>query len=380
MADLYQQLRSAVALEGDRAVLRIRTTYQPAGGPGARIYPPTYPSSNRNDPPLYVIEDRFDGGKVCKDVLLDSVPSQANRAEEALLRAHRAKRIQLPLLEIDYEGGTLTSLELPHRYADAYLLDSEIDGVNFDRTDLGKAFRAASPADATALYCHDPGSLVFGAWNSHRKGRQMKFPRIYASEIVGWDPEVGQRRAGRMDSLNLTGTGHRDADGELVFHSGGERIKGNTLAEIGLGNIPPNPTHGGVTVSSAERFATLSLAAIDRLGFGTASEETAIAARTVLAAYALVADRLAFGKPSVWLRSGCELVTVKETLEWVDRGGKTEEITLTADGAISLFERASAEAQSAGLPLNTETVHLTPGKGLAQAIEFALTRAETTDD
>jgi len=314
-------------------------------------------------------------------VLLDGVPSQANRAELALLKGLRAGRFEIPLLEIRHEGPVpvaLTSLELPHRFADAYLRDSEIDGVKFDRTDLGRTFQAASPEDATTLFQHDPGSVVFGAWNSHRKGRQAKFPRIYASEIVGWDPQVGERKAGRMDPLNLTGNAKPDGD-EWTFVAAGEKVKGERLSEIGHGNIAPNAAHGGVTITSAQRFATVSFAALDRLGFGAASHDASVAARTALAAYALLADRLAFSAPSLWLRSGCELVTVDDTLEWVNRGGTAEAWTLTTADAITLYKHAAKAAADLGLPMSLTPVRLIPGKSLAAAIDFALTKADTTE-
>lgn len=379
MAITYAELRDAVALRTDRAVIRVRTVYEPSGGPGSRLFPPTYPRDGQPRP--YVVEERTVDGSIRQDVLLDSVPSQANRAEEALLRAQRAGRIAIPLLEIHHDGAsqvTLTSLELPHRYADAYLLDSEIDGTAFDRTELGRSFQAASLQDATVLLRHDPGSVVFGAWNSHRKGRQAKFPRIYASEIVGWDPQFGARKAGRMDPLNLTGLGRRDEEGTLTFTAVGEKAKGVKLSEIGHGNIAPGDAHGGVTVSLAERFATVSLSGLDRVGFGAASDETAVAARATIAAYALLGDRLAFSGPALWLRSGCDLVTTSEALEWVGRGGSVEPFTLSIAEAISLYEEAASECAAAGLPLVTEPLRLAPGKGLRAAIDFALTRAETT--
>ena len=231
---MYKELRSAAALEGERALIRIRTTYQPAGGDGARVYPPTYPADQGKSP--YVLETRVVDGDERDAVLLDGVPSQANRAEFALLKGLRGGRFAIPLLEISHKGAAsvvLTSLELPHRFADAYLRDSEIDGVKFDKTDLGKAFQAASTDDVTVLFKHDPGSVVFGSWNSHRKGRQAKFPRIYASEIVGWDPQTGERKAGRMDPLNLTGNAKPDGD-EWKFVAAGEKVKGERLSEIGL--------------------------------------------------------------------------------------------------------------------------------------------------
>lgn len=377
---MYEELRAATALEGDRALIRIRTRYQPAAGSGARIYPPTYPTDQGGSP--YVVETRVVDGAERTAVLLDGVPSQANRAELALLKGLRGGRFEIPLLEISHEGAAsvvLTSLELPHRFADAYLRDSEIDGVKFDKTDLGKAFQAASTDDATALFQHDPGSVVFGAWNSHRKGRQAKFPRIYASEIVGWDPQVGKRKAGRMDPLNLTGNAKPDGD-EWTFVAAGDKVKGERLSEIGHGNIAPNAAHGGVTITSAERFATVSFAALDRLGFGRVSHEASVAARSALAAYTLLADRLAFSGPSLWLRSGCELVTIEDALEWVNRGGSAEAWTLTTDDAIKLYEHAAKTAADLGMPFSLTPVKLVPGRSLAAAIDFALTKAETSED
>ena len=377
---LYQELLSAVAFTGTRAVLRVSATYQPAAGPGSRVFPPTYPPQNGQP---YVLEKRRVDGAERDDVLLDSVPSQANRAEEALLRGHRAGTVQVPLMQVEHTGAapvTLSSLEFPHRYADAYLRDSMRDGVAFDRTELGRSLLAASPADASALYAHDPGSLVYGAWNSHRKGRQQNFPRIYASEGVGWDPVVGARSAGRMDPLNLQGAARAAKDGQTWEYSAtSTKAKGERLSEIGHGNVAPNPQHGGVTISSAQRFATLSLAGLDRVGFGAATADAAVAARAVLAAYALLADRLAFGRPALWLRSGCELVLETERMEWVHRGGDTEEFALSTSEAVDLFGLAAAHAEKQGLALATDPVTLTPSKALAQAIDFSLTKASGED-
>ena len=88
---------SAVSLAGDRAVVRVRSTYQPAGGPGSKVFPPTYPSRDGKQP--YVVEHRVVDGQDRLDVLLDSAASQANRAEEALLRAHRQGLVRVPLIK-----------------------------------------------------------------------------------------------------------------------------------------------------------------------------------------------------------------------------------------------------------------------------------------
>lgn len=379
---LFQELLSAVALGGPRAVLRIGATYQPVGGVGSKVFPPTYPTSAGQQP--YVLEERMAAGQPRRDVLLDSTPSQANRAEEALLRAHRADVVRIPLLQIEHAGEvpvTLTSLEFPHRYADAYLRDSLLDGVAFDRTDLGRSLLASSLQDASTLYAHDPGSLVYGAWNSHRKGRQQKFPRVYASEVIGWDPVVGARNAGRMDPLNLQGAQKSAKSGEgWEYAPVATKVKGEKLSEIGHGNVAPNAQHGGVTISSAQRVATVSLAGLDRIGFGSVSPEAARAARAVLAAYAILGDRLAFGGSSLWLRSGCELVVESERIEWVGRGGSVEELDLPVAVAVDLFGLAVEHAEKQGVGLMTATVTLTPSKELARAIDFSLTKASSAGE
>lgn len=378
----YEELAEAVSLTTDKAVLRISSEYEPAGGPGSKVYPPTFPPRD-NSP--YVIEERRYDGQERAAVLLDQVQSQANRAEEALLRARRSRRVVFPIMELHHSGAidvVVTSLEFPHRYADAYLRDSLLGGTSFDSTSLGKSFLAASLQDASALYARDPGSLVYGAWNSHRKGRQHKFPRIYSSEIVGWDPVVGDRAAGRMDPLNLVGAAKPTKDGtDWDYAPAATKVKGEKLSEIGHGNIAPNHAHGGVTITSATRMATLSLAALDRIGFGArVDSEAQVAARTVLASFALLGDRLAFSGPSLWLRSGSELVLLEERLEWIHRGGAAEAVALTIQDAIDLFGHACERAAALGMPISTDVVALTPSAKLAKAIDFSLTKAESTGD
>ena len=162
------------------------------------------------------------------------------------------------------------------------------------------------------LYEREPCSLLFGAWDSHRKGRWPKFARLYAATMYGLDPVAGRRMGGRLDPVNLTGSVDDTAKAEAgwQFIQEGAKAKGKKLSEIGHGNIAPNPVPGGVTVSEIRRVGSISLAGLERLRFGDAPAEAASLARAALAALALAGDRLAFGRPSVWLRSGCDLAKV----------------------------------------------------------------------
>ena len=75
-----ERLKTAVA---EDAAIRFFAKLQPAGGPGDKVFPPTYTGGQ------YALESRIDEHRVVKEVVvLDSVQSQANRMEEALLAAH----------------------------------------------------------------------------------------------------------------------------------------------------------------------------------------------------------------------------------------------------------------------------------------------------
>ena len=159
------------ALSGDAAAIRRVKRLHPVGGLSDKVYPPTY-----SDGP-YAEEDRTVDGRIVKTVLLDSVPSQANRMELALLRAHREGTVKFPLISVDFSGATdpcvrefgeLTALETPHRIADAIIRDSEWKGKDFRKSELGIKFESARSQNATPLFELCPTALLFGMWNSMR--------------------------------------------------------------------------------------------------------------------------------------------------------------------------------------------------------------------
>src|ERR1700730_18190384 len=90
----FDQLQKAVA--GSVAAVRVVQRLQPAGGPGDKIFPPTYAGGR------YALEARRVNGSSVACVLLDSVQSQANRLEQTLLRAYEENLIKFPLLVVDF--------------------------------------------------------------------------------------------------------------------------------------------------------------------------------------------------------------------------------------------------------------------------------------
>ncbi|MFI5063637.1 MAG: type I-U CRISPR-associated RAMP protein Csb1/Cas7u [Streptosporangiales bacterium] len=381
MSDLVERLIAAVSPEREHTAIVVRARYQPVGGPGRTVMPPTYPpqEGDRDPAAKYLIGDRLVDGHKRATVVIDQEPSQANRVEESLRDARDEGKVQLPMFELrvptKLDEIRLTSFDFPHRYADAYLRDSLVDGVRFDVSPVGQRLRTATVADVRPLFQREPGSLIFGAWDSHRKGRWPKFARLYSASMFGLDPVVSTRRGGRMDAVNLTGTvddkGKAEADWRFIPE--GTKQKGNRLSEIGHGNIAPNPVPGGVTVSEIRRVASISLAGLQRLRFGDASTEAAILARAALAALALAGDRLAFGGPSVWLRSGCDLAKAEEHAGFERPGSELDELSITAHGALDAFHELRDRAAAAGVAMSADVISVQPMASLREAIEYAVT-------
>ena len=173
------------AIQGNVAAFRCRTKLQPAGGEGDKIFPPTYSGG------VYAMEERLIDGKRVPCVLLDSVQSQANRLEEALRNAWERDEnpLKMPMILTDFskvkvntdEGlgknekklvedsvqgiGRITTLDAPHRIADAIFRDSVTKAGKDFREEFARAFDA-NISNATALFELCPTALVFGTWDS----------------------------------------------------------------------------------------------------------------------------------------------------------------------------------------------------------------------
>lgn len=219
----YQTLQAVV--RGAAAAIRLRAKLQPAAGRGTKVFPPTYAGG------VYATEKRRIGKSVVECVLLDSVQSQANRLEQALLQAHRDGKLSFPLLSVEFPAelpdiGAVTTLDAPHRIFDAILRDSEVTVNGQDRpipfrsqlkaegkkdtstiSAEGKAISQANVRNATSLFELCPTALIFGAWDSTGAagGLGNKFARALVSEIVGVGAVYGVRTASRIDPLGITG-------------------------------------------------------------------------------------------------------------------------------------------------------------------------------
>lgn len=362
------------AVSGTAAAFRSRTRLQPAGGEGDKVFPPTYAGA------VYAKEERQINGSKVPCVLLDSVQAQANRLEEALQRALDSGALKgVPVLNVDFTGlglldeiGRVSSLEAPHRIADAILRDSLHDGHPFRKSQLGKSLHQASLQNATPLYKLCPTALIFGLWDSTgpKGGLGAKFQRALVSEIIGVNAQIGVKTSSRIDPLGMRAAAKVVKKTDGSYELAGEKSKdGVSPSEVNHGNIPPDITAtGGATVDYAEQTIVLSLPTLRKLRFpvdGKTTQARDEAARTVLGALALTAATLA-AESGFDLRSRC-LLWPTDAMKWElleKPGQKPQEFTLTAEEAIKLLVEAVDAAEKQSLIWQKEPVKLTPSPNL----------------
>lgn len=380
------------------AALRRRQKLQPVGGPGDKIFPPTYPGERDNDPPRHVYERRRLNGRDVWCVLIDSVQSQANRLEECLLEAIR-DGLPIPHVEVDFSNAELdgitriTSLDAPHRVYDAIFRDSLLTGGEsgenkpFMESAVGQRLAKASAEDASALLEISPTALLFGAWHSTGQGGGLgaKFARCLVSEIMGIDVPVDELVNQRTGEINARTAGRRTGSridplgvlrrveifkGENGWSTTEKGAGGNAKqvrpSEINHGNIAPSIQPLGITCDYAEHSFVLSFAALRRLRFGEPKKDAA--GRSLLAALGLVAltEQDARGYA---LRSRCDLVCEgRVPLELVHPDGATEGVEINNETARTLYKSAFENAQQAGFKLPDKPLRLTPQDKLVDIV------------
>ena len=389
MAELtFKQLKEATA--GGSVALRSHMTLMPAGGPEDKVFPPSYAVDS--EPHKYAVEKRQIDDKEVNTVLLDSVASQANRAELALLEGWRAGDLQFPVAFVDFTGeeevndmGKLTVLEAPHRIMDAIFRDSLLDGTLFRLSEVGRAITEANPRNASALFQYSPTSLLFGVWDSTgpKGGLGSKFQRSFVSEIIGLDAEVGVKVSSRLDPLQIEKLSdddiiysHENPDERWTFDSKEAKKSGKKTtkpSEINHGNIAPSidKRMGGVTISKAVQTTVISLAGIRKLRFGDRDIARDSAAHTAIAALGVAAIAYQY-EMDFDLRSRCLLIPEEPpSLGLLARDGSAPtQFTISTKGAASILEQAVKDANAAGISWETAEakLRLTPAPKLVELI------------
>lgn len=387
------RLDSLVAACGDASFedgLRIDTELESIAGPGGPVKPAVYEGGKYQEDRRWASPSDEEPTPV---IVIDNVPSQANRLEDAL-RRHRASA-RVPELVLDLSDlanlpahlpSRISSLQFPHRNADAYLRDAQLDGVDFVQTDLGRAILAATPESCAPLIAWFPQALLYGFWQSHlgKKRHNTKHARAWVSEIIGWRPAADNTRVlglkGDPLNLNTDETLASNPDDRLHWEIGTAKLKEiaggkkDKLSEIGHGQVPfmgDEATAAAVSFAKVTQRATLSFAQLRRIALGSDyAVEAHAATRALLVALGLHAHTLAFGRGFA-LRSGAELRPAKTTTTWL---GESADVEIDLGGAVqtgALLQSTLEYAESVGVPLDgwsQAPLRLTPKDNLRQAI------------
>jgi CRISPR-associated protein Csb1 len=381
-------LVAACADDSDAGGVVINSEIEPLGGPGAPVKPATYAGG------CFQLDQRWvgegDDRSEAQVVVIDNVPSQANRLEAALERL--APKLGIPTVVLDLSSldplpphlpTRLTSFRFPHRQADAYLRDSTLNGTAFAKTEIGSGIFSATADNPFALFQWFPQALLFGFWQSHlgKKGSQAKLARSWVSEIVGVRPATVETRSLGIkgDPLNLSVDEKVSFDPDFPLEwtfvagekkSGGSK-KQESLSEIGHGQVPFGGDDGplsGVSCESIHQRSILSLAGLRRVWCGP--PEMNAAGRALIAAIGIAGHVAAFGRPFS-LRSGCDLRVTSQRWQWLGDGDHDVD-PLGVDDAIDLVQNCARRAEAAGLPVGSvwqSELVLQPSAELAKVIK-----------
>jgi CRISPR-associated protein Csb1 len=325
--------------------------------------------------------------------------------ELALQDAWSAGEIKLPVVSVDFtmveNPGVpkITSLQAPHRIADAILRDSTRGegkkAPKFRDSDIGKELDLLSAAYATPLLTYAPHCLVFGMWDSTgpRGWLGVKFARAIVSEVIGVNAVNGVKTSSRIDPLNIrvnSGTLYAGKGGGWTLDEneaakvkeGKEKGKSIKLGKDGKpseanhGNVTPSISDGGYTIDFAEQTTVLSLPALRRLRFPTKpgdTHESDKVAQAYLAALGLLGATLS-AEAGYDLRSRC-ILRAKDRILWNLLGKPGDEdkaFTLDRAAAIKLYNDGLAALQAAKLPIHLEEIVLNPLPDLVTLVKKSM--------
>jgi CRISPR-associated protein Csb1 len=347
------------------SMIRLAVDLSPMTSDGL-VFPPTYAAVEKNGPPHIDFRRAWVDGALRDVVVLDSVQSQANRVEQALLSAKASGRLAYPDIRVTFPADSgepvYSVLQLSHRVFDVTLACATLGGVPFFESATGKSLRQSNPNSATSLFEHAPATLFLGAWDSHGGGGPLvaKLPRLLTSEIIGLDAVPVNVSAMKSDPMDI----RKNAAELFEAAPGSERTfelepsspkeKGKKPSEFGFGSVPAVNKPRAASISVARQTSLISCSGLRQLRFPGGAEADADrrnhAARIVLAALGLY-GLLAQNESGYRLRSRCELVPVGPAkLEVIGRSLQDVQAhELSSDQALALLDAALAEAKVFGL-------------------------------
>ena len=143
--------------------IRIDTKLEPLAGSGSPVKPAVYEGGVYQQDRRWATPEDEESTPV---IGIDNVPSQANRLEEALRRNRESTGVPELVLYLSdlahlpaHLPRRLSSLEFPHRNADAYLRDARLGDADFIKTELGRSIFGATAQECGPLMAWFPQAL-----------------------------------------------------------------------------------------------------------------------------------------------------------------------------------------------------------------------------
>jgi len=263
------------------------------------VRPATYAPEEGNDEPRIVIEERYIDGEPIQTVLLDSIPSQANRMEAKLYELREA--LGLPDVVVEYNGEKFSQWELPHRIFDAVIRDSLLNGGEFFKTSLGQELAVGNPV---ALFKWAPNVLLFGGWNSHAQEsvghlKAARIERTVTSEIIGLEPKHVARTQSRLDPTGISGKAKATPYNTT-----------KKFSELGLGNVAPGFRFLDVAIREARQLITFTAIPWQRMGLPPEAQEVLF--------HLFLLGLAQLYTEGIYLRSGTHLYPIDEQQTLID--------------------------------------------------------------
>jgi CRISPR-associated protein Csb1 len=317
--------------QADIAAIVIRERLRPVQGPRGVFFPPTFAAIGQGKKSDYHIDrigpraDDPEGatreGVLANRCTVDSVPSQANRLENRLLRYSGRYIPKVSISGSRVGERSLDLLEVGHRVADAVLRYTADNGYEPFR----EALCAFVAGDAAPLARLAPTSLVFGHWDSRPGGTKSKARRILRSEIVAYNVARATKRSQYWSSIDPE---VNEELGQILAEAKEAASRDpetkNPASQLGMTDVPAPESPGGVIAfGKIERTSMIALSGLRSLTAfraPTSAQSEASAAKAnaqtidpdqtlALRRYLFALSLAAVADPGVWdLREGCVLV------------------------------------------------------------------------
>lgn len=369
----FSDLLNACA-QGGPSVMTSVTELSAAAGTHASITPAKFVEGKSS---VFSFETRYIDGEPVETVMIDSIPSSANRGESAIVRdimAGNKVLVRIPRIELAYGNRVFSDMDLSHRYTDGHIRAGKYEDKPVTDAQWYKNLRDGSNRNYKALLNTAPIALVCGVWDSTPRSNQTRIRRAVTGETIGvladqtrpGAEQQGPRSGARVDPVGasvmldpgdfeeivanqkaaLSAKKVKEFQDAIKKLKTGQKISGS---KVGVGALPPTlDPLGGVSCSRVIRSWVVSFTALRQLNFGETAEEN-IAGRALVAALAIAL--VARAEQELYYRSNCDLVEVAAPEVKLDlRYGNFKNLDpLSVEGADKVLSEAIDHAEKLGV-------------------------------